>query len=343
MYITITPQKLGNNYSQSSGDFVGYLEKENQGLNLQDHEYFFNQYADKITAEEVTTEIDNNGAKLKKTEPKFYSITVSPSKYELSRLQNSSEDLKKYTRELMKDYVASFNREINGKQITIDAIKYYAKIEHQRTFKGTDWQIKANQPYATKILQLNTEIRRIQEGIREGNIKLLRNKLEQLEREAPHQQDGKRIVQGMPKAGNQSHIHIIVSRKDASNTFSLSPGSKHKASQVEMHGKTVKRGFDRDLFFERAEKTFDKTFGYQRNFAETYKARKDFVKDTNRYFAALMKLPANEKALAFKIMSKTGLPVVPSIPVSQAQVALRVFKRLRRGAEVVLKSSSIGI
>ena len=27
MYITITPQKLRTNYSQSSADFIGYLEK----------------------------------------------------------------------------------------------------------------------------------------------------------------------------------------------------------------------------------------------------------------------------------------------------------------------------
>jgi len=350
MYITITPQKLGGNYSQSSGDFVGYLEKENQGLEQEDlpagqagMEYFFNQYDDGISAEEVVTEIDGNGAKLKKTEPKFYSITVSPSKYELNRLQNSSQDLKKYTRELMKDYVASFNREINGRPITIDDIKYYAKIEHQRTFKGTDWQIKENQPYATKILQLKTEIRSIEEGRTEGNSKRLQQKIDRLEKKAPHQQDGKRIVQGMPKGGNQSHIHIIVSRKDASNTFSLSPGSKHKASEVEMHGKNVKRGFDRDQFFERAEQTFDRTFGYQRNFAETYKAKKDFVKNPKIYFASLMKLPTNEKAIAFKMMKESGVPMLSSIPVSQAQLAMKVFNRLRRGVEVAIKSSSIGI
>ncbi len=343
MYITITPQKLGGNYSQSSGDFVGYLEKENQGLEQEEMEHFFNQYSDKILAEEVVKDIDGNGAKLKKTEPKFYSITVSPSKYELNRLQNSSEDLKRYTRELMKDYVASFNREINGRPITIDDIKYYAKIEHQRTFKGTDWQIKENQPYATKILQLKTEIRRIEEGRSEGNIKQLQKKVERLEKEAPYQQNGKRIVQGMPKAGNQSHIHIIVSRKDVSNTFSLSPGSKHKASEVEMHGKNIKRGFDRDQFFERAEKTFDKTFGYQRNFAETYKARKDFVKNPKVYFATLMKLSTNEKAIAFKMMKESGIPMLPSIPVSQAQLAMKVFNKLRRGVEEAIKSSSIGI
>ncbi|WP_178987089.1 MobB family relaxase [Winogradskyella schleiferi] len=343
MYITITPQKMGGNFSKSSADFVGYLEKENQGLEQHEMEHFFNQYGDEISAEEVVREIDGNTAKLEKHEPRFYSITVSPSKYELRKLQNSSEDLKRYTRELMKDYVASFNREIKGRPVSIDDIKYYAKVEHQRTFKGTDFQIKENQPFATKILQLKTEIRNVQEGRAEGNIKRMKKEIAKLERQAPHKQNGKRIVQGMAKDGNQSHIHIIVSRKDASNRFSLSPGSKYKASDVKLNGETVKRGFDRDNFFEKAEKTFDKTFGYKRNFAETYKARKDFVKNPNLYFAALMKLPANEKALAFKMITKTGLPIVPSIPVSQTQIALRIFKRLRRGAEVAIKSSSIGI
>ncbi len=343
MYITITTQKLGGTYSQSSADFVGYLEKENQGLEQEDMECFFNQYGDGISAKEVIKEIDGNTAKLKKIEPKFYSITVSPSKYELSRIQNSSEELKRYTRELMKDYVSSFNREINGRPIGIDDIKYYAKIEHQRNYKGTDVQIKENQPYASKILQLKTDIRKIENGTMTGNKDEKEKEIGKLEREAPHQQDGKRVVQGMAKSGNQSHIHIIVSRKDASNTFSLSPGSKYKASETEMHGKAVKRGFDRDSFFEKAEKTFDKTFGYHRNIAETYQARKDFIKNPKIYFAALMKLPTNEKALAFKMMGKAGVPMMPSIPVTQGQLAMKIFKGLRRGVEVAIKSSSIGI
>jgi hypothetical protein len=197
MYITITPQKLGGNYSQSSADFVGYLEKENQGLEQHELpagqagiEHFFNQYGDEILAEEVIREIDGNTAKLEKHEPRFYSITVSPSKYELNRLQNHREDLKTYTRELMKDYVASFNREINGRPITIDDIKYYAKIEHQRTFKGTDIQIKENQPFATKILQLKTDIRKVERGELSGNIKTIEREIAKLEKTAPHQSRG---------------------------------------------------------------------------------------------------------------------------------------------------------
>ena len=89
MYITITPQKLGSHYLQSAGDFVDYLEKENQGKTQDDMEAFFDPYDDKISAEEVKTSIDENTAKLKKKEPKFYSITINPSARELAHIADS--------------------------------------------------------------------------------------------------------------------------------------------------------------------------------------------------------------------------------------------------------------
>lgn len=342
MYITITAQKLGGDYSQSSADFTEYLEKENQGLEQEDVEHFFNQYGDEIEAKEVVKEIDSNTAKLKKKEPKFYSITVSPSKYELRKLQNNSEDLKKYIRAIMNDYSTSFNREINGKPITVDDIKYFAKIEHQRTFKGTDKQVKENQPFATKILQLKSNIRKIENNQLDGNINKIKSQIIKLEAEAPHQQNGKRIVQGMKKEGNQSHIHIIVSRKDASNSVSLSPGSKYKDSEVMMNGKLVKRGFDRDAFFTKAESTFDKTFGYKRNYAESYKSKKDFIKNPKLYFTTLLGLPASEKAVAFRMLAKSGVPIA-SIPTNQVQLAFKTIRYLKRGVDIAIKSGSIGI
>jgi hypothetical protein len=342
MYITITAQKLGKTYAQSAAEFVEYLEKENHGLEQDEIEHFFNQYGDEINAENVIKEIDANTAKLKKIEPKFYSITVNPSKYELRKLQNSSEDLKRYTRAIMKDYASSFNREINGKPITVDDIKYFAKIEHQRTFKGTDKQVRENQPFATKILKLKKEIWKIENGGLTGNIKQLKSEIAKLEASAPHQQNGKRIVQGMQKEGNQSHIHIIVSRKDASNSVSLSPGSKYRSSEVMMNGKMVKRGFDRNSFFTKAEKTFDATFGYKRNYAESYQSKKDFIKNPKLYFSVLLGLPASEKAIAFKILGKSGVPIA-SLPTNKVQVALKTIRYLKRGVEVAIKSGSIGI
>lgn len=344
MYITITPQKLGDNYLQSVTDFVSYLEKENEGKSVDEIEHFFNQYSEDILGNDVIQEIDKNTSKLKKTEPKFYSITVNPSAYELKRLQNSSYDLKRYTRELMKDYATSFNREIDGRPVVVDDIKYYAKIEHERTFKGTDKQIRENQPFATKILELKNDIRKIDKGELSGNINNLESEISRLEKNAPYQQNGKRMVRGMPKEGSQSHIHIIVSRKDMTNSYSLSPGSKYKASEVVMNGKVVKRGFDRDRFYLASEKTFDRVFNYNRNYVETYVARKAFIKKPQQYFASIMGLPTNERAIAFKLLSKTGMNLsVMNIPTNKVQLALKLIKKLKQVVDVSIKSSSIGI
>lgn len=344
MYITITPQKLGANYSPSAADFVDYLEKENQFPGIEnDHEFFFNQKEDDISPELVVKEIDANTSKLKKIEPKFYSITINPSQYELKRLQNSQDALKQYTRELMKDYASCFNREINGRVVSVNDIKYFAKIEHQRAFKGSDFQVKENQPYASKILELKNQVRKIERGEMHGNIKSQEQQILKLEREAPYQQNGQRIVQGMIKEGNQSHIHIIVSRKDVSNSFSLSPGSKYKESEVEMYGKVVKRGFNRDLFFQKAEQTFDKTFQYQRNFVETYQARKDFISSPKLYYSAILSLPASEKALALKMLREAGIPLLPAVPLSKAQLTVKFIKSIQNGISVASRSASIGI
>ncbi|SIQ19345.1 MobB family relaxase [Maribacter ulvicola] len=344
MYITITAQQTGENFAQSSTDFVNYLEKENEGKIIEEQEHFFNQYGEEIFAEEVIREIDGNKAKLKKDEPKFYSITVNPSPRELAHLQNHSENLKAYTRELMKDYAKNFNREIDGRPVNVDDIKYYAKIEHERSYKGSDKAIIENQPFATKILELKNEIRKIEEGKLKGNIKSLKKKIAKLEKEAPHQLGGKRIVRGMQKEGSQAHIHIIVSRKDMSNTYSLSPGSKYRASGTKMHGKDVKRGFNRNDFFKKAEEVFDKQFKYNRNYEESYKARKLFIKNPERYFASIMGLPTNQKSVAFKLLGKSGMKIpLMNIPTNKAQLAYKLLKKLKQTVDRGIQSGSIGI
>ena len=342
MYITITAQKIDGNYTQSSADFVSYLEKENEGKTVDEREHFFNQYGEEITAKEVVLDIDSNTAKLKKTEPKFYSITLNPSARELKAIQDSPEALKRYTREAMKEYAKAFHREIDGRPVSIEDIKYYAKVERQRTFRGSDKEIRENQPYATRMLELKREVRSIQSGENFGNMHKLNKEIQRLEREAPHQLNGKRIVRGMAKPGHQSHVHIIVSRKDTSNRFSLSPGSKHKASEVELHGKTVKRGFDRNSFYENAEKTFDSMFNFKRNYVETYTARKTFLKDPKNYFSMISGLPTHERAMAYKLLSKSGVHI-PKIPTNTVQLTYKAINRIKKGIGKAIESGSIGI
>jgi hypothetical protein len=339
MYIAITPQKLGQSYSNSVTDYVDYLEKENVGLEPQNQEYFFNQTEDQISKDIVITEIDKNTAKLKKTEPKFYSIVVSPSQRELKKIMNNPDALKDYTRALMKEYAKSFHRE---NPITVNQIKYFAKIEHERTYRGFEKEVLENAPYRKCIAKLEKDIRKVHRGELEGKIKKLQQEIAQLKESTPHKIEDKMIVAGMKKEGNQSHIHIIVSRKDASNTFSLSPGSKYKASQVEMHGKKVKRGFHRDQFYEKSEVVFDKLFAYKRNYVETYKAKKTLVKSPMLFRMLLGNLPTSEKALALQLLSKTGMRI-PSIPTNKVQIALKVFHRLRKEMKRAIEAGSIGI
>lgn len=339
MYIAITPQKLDSGYSSSVSDYVAYLEKENESLEPENQEYFFNQTEDSVSPETVISEIDGNIAKLKKTEPKFYSLIVSPSRRELKAIQNQPNALKNYTRELMKDYAASFYRD---NPITVDQIKYYAKIEHERTYRGFEKEIVENAPYRKKIVRLQNDIRKVTRGELEGDIKQMEKQLAQLQRDIPHKINGKPITVGMKKEGVQTHIHIIVSRKDVTNSFSLSPGAKYKASEVEMHGKKVQRGFHREQFFEASEKTFDRLFQYERNFVETYRAKKTLVKDPRAFQLLLAGLPLSEKALALKLLNKTGIRV-PSIPTNKVQVALKIFHRIKRGMERAIQSASIGI
>jgi len=341
MYISITKQHLNNNFSQSASDFVAYLEKENEGIlpGLQDA--FFNQNHDHIPPEQVVKEIDGNTAKLKKVEPKFYSLTINPSQPELKAIDNDPEQLRKYVREVMKDYAASFHRD---QQVTVDDIKYYAKIEHERTFKGFDREVRENQPYRAQIVRLENDLRKIERGERNGNISAISKKIADLKSDIPHKIEGKPIEQGMKKPGFQTHVHIIVSRKDVSNRYSLSPGSKYMESESKLNGKMVKRGFNRNLFYKRAENTFDTLFNYKRNFVETYEARKAYIKDPHQYFAHLLGLPTNERSAAFKILGKAGVRVPQvNIPTNKVQLALKTIKQFKKAMDLARSSSSIGI
>ena len=176
------------------------LERMKNGEEVQP---FFNNYRDYISAQEATYKIDNNKAKLSRTDAKFYVITVSPSDRELERMgrtpQEQSEAMRKYIREdVMQHYAEGF-----GKGLNREDMEYYAKIHFER--KGND--------------------------------------------------------------RNDMHVHIIVSRKDRSNTKKLSPKTNHTGKK---NCGNVKGGFDRTDFFRKCESSFDKRTGYERDPAQSF-------------------------------------------------------------------------
>ena len=62
------------------------------------------------------------------------------------------------------------------------------------------------------------------------------------------------------------HVHVIVSRKDLTGTYKLSPMTNHRGGTSGV----IRSGFDRDSFYRDCENIFDKTFDYKRPILETY-------------------------------------------------------------------------
>lgn len=74
---------------------------------------------------------------------------------------------------------------------------------------------------------------------------------------------------GEQKPGEQMHVQIIVSRKDASNSIKLSPLNNSRGKN-QAHSLKVGQ-FDRVAFKQATEKRFDKMFSYERELKETFK------------------------------------------------------------------------
>lgn len=74
---------------------------------------------------------------------------------------------------------------------------------------------------------------------------------------------------GERKDGEQMHIQIIVSRKDATNKIKLSPMNKSRGTNTE-HSKKMGQ-FDRSAFKSSGEKLFDAQFSFDRALTETFR------------------------------------------------------------------------
>ncbi|MCU0440428.1 MAG: DUF5712 family protein [Raineya sp.] len=79
------------------------------------------------------------------------------------------------------------------------------------------------------------------------------------------------------KEGDNTHIHVIVSRRSVDKKMKLSPLANEKGGEGKIQDKIVTKGFDRDKFFHICEKKFDENFNYERNISESYQYKKTMV------------------------------------------------------------------
>lgn len=140
----VNPKKDGNSVYTNSGSCIGlvkYLIKEDEERGI-DKEFFFNHESDQVSSAQVINTIDNLRSGVGKKEVKFYSLIISPKEQELAIIKNSVPELRKYTRKVMEEYAANFNGLNKVKKVQAKDLAYFAKIEFNRHYKGSDEEVK---------------------------------------------------------------------------------------------------------------------------------------------------------------------------------------------------------
>lgn len=147
----------------SCSKYAEYLNKENEEFIKENRpekqQYFFNHDSNKIDTIKAINHIDHNtkGKGLKTKEDKYFTITINYSQKELKHLiskvtdkkvthvdQLSQKEYLKYN-DLIKDHVKTSMKNYAknfGNGITQKDIKWVAKVEHYRKFKGYEKQVK---------------------------------------------------------------------------------------------------------------------------------------------------------------------------------------------------------
>ena len=226
--------------TQSCKDLVDYLEKENEEKAFPEQEFFFNQSSGSIEAQKVIQVIDNNKKGLKEKDAKFFMVTVNPSEKELKHLAK----------------IAASGKEIND----ITGLKPGELQKYNQLIKD----------YAREVM--DDYAKAFNRGIT-GNDLVYFGKLEQQRHFKGNETE---VTDGLKKSGElkeglQTHVHILVSRKDVTQKMSLSPLANSKGSDKhQLNGKSVKVGFDRDRFVNGCEGQFDRMYGYKRDFENSY-------------------------------------------------------------------------
>jgi hypothetical protein len=249
---------LGATNTSSCSDLAMYLEKENNDLDklLQQtnsidkkreiesrKQFFFSHSKNNISTNEVISSIDNNIKKLGKKDAKYFAPTISFSQQELKHIIQSVTDKKevKNVWELnIKEYEL-FNKKI----------KEYTKL------------IMTN--YAKNFNREN-------KGLKSGDDLVYFAKIEHFRKFKGTDDEVKKGIHkvGDYKPGINSHVHLVVSRKDKTQKLKLTPTTKERSTTRTIGGNTYHVGFDRMKWINMNENSFDDFFQYKRKEREKF-------------------------------------------------------------------------
>lgn len=285
----------------SSRELSAYLDKQNDVVRFEGREYFFNGSGKTFDSADVTKAIDGNVKGLKKKEARYYTFSISPSAQEIKHLRRTIADtrqnlldagesipvdfedsvlrsyLKEYAIKCMDAYAQNFGHpEIRNNQDLL----WFGMVEKDRYWKSQDSEVRTNS-------KLDKQIEALRRQANDSNEKEIARKIAVLEkkyvRECQVRPGGsKEILRPMmPKAGDNWHVHVAVSRRDITNSINLSPNANGRGSKKHrLNGKSVRVGFNRETFKINCEHIFDRQFAHTRLQTESYECAKALRKES---------------------------------------------------------------
>jgi hypothetical protein len=229
MHVNITKSETGNNKGSSS-QLVAYLEKDNRLEEAQINNQIEPEYWFNHSSDTIQPYEVRQGI-----DNNVAKLSKDDAKFFLINISPSSKELlflkERFGEEKTKEYLKAYANAV------MDA---YAKNFKRNGVNGNQdlvyfGKLEQNRYYTYKDLE-----------VRKGLAK-----------------------KGDIKPGEQMHIQVIVSRKDANNSIKLSPLNNSKGTNA-AHSQKVGQ-FDRVAFKQATESLFDNMFGYEREIKETFK------------------------------------------------------------------------
>lgn len=249
---------LGADNKGSCSNLAIYLEKENEELDklikksssmneifqLENRKQgFFTASEINISTIDVISSIDNNKRKLGANDAKYFAPTISFSENELSHIA----------------FLATGKREITSVlELNSSELEQFNNLIREYGRKVMD-------NYALNFNRQDKGIKSGADLVYFGKIEHFR-KFKGTDKEVI---DGKKIS-GQYKKGLQSHIHIIVSRKDKTQLLKLSPTCNEKQTNRKIGNNEYQVGFDRVKWINSNENFFDEHFNYKRKELEKF-------------------------------------------------------------------------
>ncbi|OAB26922.1 hypothetical protein SAMN05444395_11827 [Flavobacterium fryxellicola] len=258
MPISKPHSSLGADNKGGCSNLAIYLEKENEELdkltkksnsisetsNIEFRKQgFFSHLETNISTIEVISAIDSNKRKLGANDAKYFAPTISFSKNELNQIA----------------FLVTGKKEVSSVwDMNLKEVDEYNRIIRE---------------YGRKVMDNYAQnFNRQDKGINSGNDLVYFGKIEHFRKFKGTDKDvveGKKIS-GTYKKGLQSHIHIIVSRKDKSQRLKLSPTCNEINTKRVIGDNAYQVGFDRVKWINMNEQMFDLHFNYKRKELEKF-------------------------------------------------------------------------